>query len=77
MSDSQYSKGALVYLPAGARLLQFKDGNPTPYKWCDIPKPTNVLFIETAQRYCEVIYGGERWNVDVKDVYPMRAEKNE
>ena len=74
MSDLAYSRGALVYLPAGARLYQFAGEERAPSRYTDIIKPTNVLLIEKDRPYCKVIYGGERWKVYTKDVYPMRAE---
>jgi len=77
MNSAELKKGALVYIPAGARLLQFEDGRKLPTRYCHIQKPTNVLFLLAGMKYCDVIYGGERWAVERRDIYPMKVEKNE
>ena len=78
MDSPEPEEGALVYLPAGVRLLQFEEGRKLPTRYCHIQKPTNVLFLLAGMKYCDVIYGGERWHVERVDVYPMKTgEKNE
>jgi len=73
MNNSELKKGALVYLPAGARLLQFEDDQKAPVRYRDIKKPASVLFLLGGMKYCDIIYGGERWAVDRRDVYPMKT----
>lgn len=78
MNSAELKEGALVYLPAGVRLLQFEDNRRAPVRYRDIQKPTSVLFLLAGMKYCDVIYGGERWTVERRDVYPMKTgEKNE
>lgn len=79
---TDYLKGALVYLPAGIRLYQFQDegegGAVDRYR--DIAKPTSVLLVEESARhspYCSIIYGGEKWAVLQREIYPQRLAKNE
>jgi hypothetical protein len=76
MNSLPHTKGALVYIPAGARLYQF-GRNDTVTRYRDMPKPTGVLFVESIRGFCEIIYGGERWNVKTKDIYPMRIENEQ
>ena len=77
MDSLELKKGALVYLPAGARLLQFAGDRRAPVRYCYIQKPASVLFLLGGMKYCDVIYGGERWTVERRDIYPMKVEKNE
>ncbi len=65
-------KGALVYLPTGAKLYKLTDGEAVD-RYKTIPKPTNVLFVERLDmgKWVKVLYEGEVWNIPTEDVYPI------
>jgi len=69
INHHEYSKGALVYLPAGVRLRQLDDDNVVS-RWIQTSKPANVLLVEGTLKDCQVIYAGEKWTVEIVDIYP-------
>ncbi len=65
-----FLKGALVYLPSGAKLYQLSEGAAV-LRYKTIPKPMNVLYTGQHEKgYFTVLYDGEAWYVPVGDVYP-------
>ena len=71
---NRYVKGALVYIPAGAKLYKLSSGGAVE-RYKTMSKPTNVLFIGKREPYHDILYEGERWSVPVDDVYPSRRVK--
>ena len=84
MNNSEQTKGALVYLPAGVRLYQWDphssldEQRRVPSRYRETTKPSNVLLVRdgsSAGRFCEVLYAGEQWAVHQQDIYPMRKKE--
>ena len=71
---NSFEKGDLVFIPSSVRLLQFSEnaiGMPvfiTNHLMTD--KPSQVLLLETGvDNYCKVLYNGEYWFAEEKDIY--------
>ena len=71
---NSFEKGDLVFIPSSVRLLQFSEdaiGLPvfvTNHLTTD--RPSQVLLLETGvDNYCKVLYNGEYWYAEEKDIY--------
>ena len=71
---NNFEKGDLVFIPSSVRLLQFSEdaiGLPvfvTNHLTTD--RPNQVLLLETGvDNYCKVLYNGEYWYAEEKDIY--------
>lgn len=72
---NNHKKGDLVFIPSSVRLMQFSDegsvGLPlfvTQHIVTD--KPSQVLLLEqTFDNYCKVLYNGEYWYAEERDIY--------
>ena len=79
MRIEKFTKGALVYLPAGVKLYQHggdEDIVVTRYKVTS--KPAHVLFSgDSNHEYYKILFEGENWHVPNNDVYPLRGASRE
>ena len=71
---NSHKKGDLVFLPSSVRLIQFSDdavGLPVFInKHVITDKPSQVLLLEEGfDNYCKVLYNGEYWFAEEKDIY--------
>ena len=71
---NSFEKGDLVFIPSSVRLLQFSENAIcmpvfiTNHLMTD--KPSQVLLLETGvDNYCKVLYNGEYWFAEEKDIY--------
>jgi len=73
MRQSKHEKGDLVFLPSSVRLLQFKGqevGLPLFInKHTVTHKPSRVLLMESCDDYYKILYDGEYWFANKKDIY--------
>tara|TARA_Y100000034_G_C6849099_1_gene385010 strand:+ start:794 stop:1021 length:228 start_codon:yes stop_codon:yes gene_type:complete len=72
MKTSTHKKGDLVFLPSSVRLIQFREQVGLPLfvsKHVVTNKPSRVLLVEPSESYCKVLYNGEYWFAEEKDIY--------
>ena len=80
--------GDLIYVPASITLMEFDETvgsidpeltyvGPSPIKCHNLEKPTNVLLLpDEGHRDClPVLYNGEKFYINKKDILPYQEEK--
>jgi hypothetical protein len=72
MKTRIHKKGDLVFLPSSVRLIQFKEQIGLPIfinKHTVTNRPSRVLLMDSYESYCKVLYNGEYWFAEEKDIY--------
>ncbi len=80
--------GDLLYVPADITLMEFDEDidaidpqvtyvGPSPVKYHNLEKPTNVLLLETSSvtEWLAILYKGEKMYINKNDVLPYQEEK--
>ena len=80
--------GDLLYVPADITLMEFDETidsidpqvtyvGPSPVKYYNLEKPTNVLLLETKSTsdWLPVLYKGEKMYINKNDILPYQEEK--
>jgi len=80
--------GDLIYVPAHITLMEFDETidaidpeltyvGPSPIKYHNLEKPTNVLLLETKSTndWLPVLYNGEKMYINKSDILPYQGEK--
>ena len=69
-------KGDLIYIPSNVTLLQFdnteegkKPSFANPKRFLSTTKPRQALLVKQSDLYCKVLYDGEYWFVESRDIY--------
>ena len=82
MSNDDFTRGDLLYLPANVTLYQFnegwigKDSGAKPRRYEKTEKPINVLVLSSRPPdYVEVLFESQPWVVLKRHVYKTGEEK--
>jgi len=80
--------GDLLYIPADITLMEFDetigpldpektDIGPSPVKYHNLEKPTNVLLLENKSNndWFPVLYNGEKMYINKNDILPYQEER--
>ena len=80
--------GDLIYVPAHITLMEFDEAinshdldktyvGPSPVKYHNLEKPTNVLLLEndSAGDWLPVLYNGEKLYINKNDILPYQEER--
>ena len=82
--------GDLIYVPAHITLMEFDETinnikadetyiGPSPVKYYNLEKPTNVLLLETDKEdkdeWLPILYNGKKMYINKHDVLPYQEEK--
>ena len=68
-------KGDLIHVPSNVTLLQFdhvsEDLEPqaAAKRFLSTTKPKRALLVEQSNSYCKILYEGEYWFVESRDIY--------
>jgi|1_EtaG_2_1085319.scaffolds.fasta_scaffold00515_19 hypothetical protein len=67
-------KGDLIYIPSNVTLLQFdnvdEETKPSFAKrFLSTTKPRRALLVKQSEIYCKILYEGEYWFVESRDIY--------
>ena len=63
--------GDLVWVPSEVTLYKFREEDGTLGDFFKTPQPVNLLVSEVFDNALEVHYDGKKWEVKIRDVYPL------
>lgn len=72
---NEINPGDLVWVPSEVTLYKFREEDGMLDDFFKTSQPVNLLVSEVFDNAVEVHYDGKKWEVKIRDIYPLREDK--
>jgi hypothetical protein len=64
-------RGDLVYIPSEVMLYRYNDNQGVLSDYIKLDKPSSAVMLDSEYGTCSVLFQGQTWFVNDKQVYPL------